>query len=965
MVDHAIQTGGVRVYAKGLHPGAIWKKCDFQVHTPRDPQWGGSDHLPGGSESDESAREAWADQLVAHCIGSGLQAIAITDHHDFCFVEYVRRAIARLSDPSTGPWLFPGIEVTCDDAVQCLILFDADTTSDRWNRLFGGHLLNIAAPDPVAPTNPQAVICGKRIDQILSGVAADNWLNGCSIVLPHASNDGAHKSMMRVGFHTRFKQGQFDGVYTDRAFGSLDEITKKKIYGQIPDWGSRRRGIIPTGDNRQQSFERLGVDTCWIRLGEPTSEAIRQAVLADEARIIYENPSLPNQRILMLRVDSTLTGSDFQLSFNDGFTALIGGRGSGKSAILEYLRFGLGRSASDMGTDADNSRKREQALIVDTLGNGSVMVTLERDGVLETWTRSGVERDVIEVTLPDGNSERLTILACQQRFRARAFYQKQLSTLVSERRRAGEQITGIAAAESVDRRHLIDQEIATAKREVQVAFQQVFEFWVAQTASNQSKTTVADLNRRVDAVRRRLEESGLSPENQKILDAAPLYSLVEALTSEAETSIAADIEALGSVVATIPSTDSSRWVGATNLEEVANFLTELETAKNKVSSAIAQAIAALEVLQSGRETLATAFDARHTTFNIQHQVAVEQQANLKSLIDESTKLQAELQTAEAAERRNVTKLKSLERAPDELRDSRTKLGGRLLERDSVLAEAAAEVERMSAGSLRAEVRSEVIPEQYVSALFTVCDGNYIRDLQTRCEQWISDVLTTDSALGWDSICDQVLEVLRHKLQTGAVSIEPKEHVATNIESALLGSLTAQQVNGIYSSLDNTRVVKMLTATAEGQIGFEYNDATGYIPFEQASPGQQAAALLNLLLNQEAGTLVIDQPEDDLDNKVIMKIVGLVQTTKQRRQMIFATHNPNFVVNGDADKVVALAPGAAEAPEDSNVAVAGMPRVRIDVDGAIETPLVRDAITETMEGGQAAFELRSRKYLFRP
>jgi ATPase subunit of ABC transporter with duplicated ATPase domains len=144
------------------------------------------------------------------------------------------------------------------------------------------------------------------------------------------------------------------------------------------------------------------------------------------------------------------------------------------------------------------------------------------------------------------------------------------------------------------------------------------------------------------------------------------------------------------------------------------------------------------------------------------------------------------------------------------------------------------------------------------------------------------------------------------------------------------------------------------------ITFEYKDAAGYIPFERASPGQQAAALLNLLLNQEAGTLIIDQPEDDLDNKVIMGIVKLLQTTKRKRQLIFATHNPNFVVNGDADKVLALTPGATEGASGGPLAAS---RVSVEVDGAIETPAVRAAITETMEGGKAAFELRSRKYQF--
>jgi ABC-type cobalamin/Fe3+-siderophores transport system ATPase subunit len=112
----------------------------------------------------------------------------------------------------------------------------------------------------------------------------------------------------------------------------------------------------------------------------------------------------------------------------------------------------------------------------------------------------------------------------------------------------------------------------------------------------------------------------------------------------------------------------------------------------------------------------------------------------------------------------------------------------------------------------------------------------------------------------------------------------------------------------------------------------------------------------LLLKQEAGTLIVDQPEDDLDNKVIMEVAHLLQVTKPTRQLIFATHNPNFVVNGDADKVIALAFSGQS--DDENVA-----KISIGEDGAIETPEVREAITEIMEGGANAFELRARKYQF--
>jgi chromosome segregation protein len=585
-----------------------------------------------------------------------------------------------------------------------------------------------------------------------------------------SSNDGAHKSMLRTGFHIRFKQLPFDGVYTDKAFGKLDEAPKNKIYGKIAEWGNRRRGIIPTGDNRKHSFDRLGANACWIRLGEPTAESIRQALLADEARIAYEQPSLPNQRILQLTVKSSLTGPNFQLSFNDGFTALIGGRGSGKSALLEYLRFGLGRSAGEVEADGEDVWSREQKLIADTLGEGEVTVALERDGVKEIWSRSGAQRETITVTLEDGATEELTVSAAQQRFRARAFYQKQLSTLVTDRRKAAEQITGIAAAESVDRRHLIDQDIAGARREVQAAFQQVIEFWVAEGQHSQSLASVADLNRRIEAIKKRLEESGLSQESQKLLDAAPVFNLVDALSAEAKTSIAADVETVRKGLSAIPSIDLARWSAATQFEEVKAFVDTVDSAKTTIAGTMSQVLTVLSALANAQETLASSFKSRHDAFKVQHQAAIQQQASLKNLIDESARLVAELQTAEAAERRNALKLKTLENAPAGLHSARAKLTVLLKDRRSVLEDAAAKVQGMSAGSLRAEVRSETMPQQYVEALSEICEKSGIRELQLKCEDRIRGLLEPGSATNWIAITDLVAGVYKHKLQTSPVSI---------------------------------------------------------------------------------------------------------------------------------------------------------------------------------------------------
>ena len=116
-----------------------------------------------------------------------------------------------------------------------------------------------------------------------------------------------------------------------------------------------------------------------------------------------------------------------------------------------------------------------------------------------------------------------------------------------------------------------------------------------------------------------------------------------------------------------------------------------------------------------------------------------------------------------------------------------------------------------------------------------------------------------------------------------------------------------------------------------------------IEFRKASQGEQAATLLNILMNQSRGPLIIDQPEEDLDNKIINDIIKTIRRTKDDRQLILSTHNANIAVNGDSELVVEMSLGKKQAT------------------GAIDENDIRDAITTTMEGGKDAFELRRKKY----
>src|SRR5690606_2246415 len=131
---------------------AFWRKCDFQIHTPRDPNWVGSRPLGAGdiiketgaeatADDVDAARMQWASEFVDQCIAKGLQAVAITDHHEMVMVPYVQQVIAdrKKADLAFDLWLFPGMELTANSGKQCLIIFDAALSED-WRRQAQGKL---------------------------------------------------------------------------------------------------------------------------------------------------------------------------------------------------------------------------------------------------------------------------------------------------------------------------------------------------------------------------------------------------------------------------------------------------------------------------------------------------------------------------------------------------------------------------------------------------------------------------------------------------------------------------------------------------------------------------------------------------------------------------------------------------------------------------------------------------------
>ena len=128
--------------------------------------------------------------------------------------------------------------------------------------------------------------------------------------------------------------------------------------------------------------------------------------------------------------------------------------------------------------------------------------------------------------------------------------------------------------------------------------------------------------------------------------------------------------------------------------------------------------------------------------------------------------------------------------------------------------------------------------------------------------------------------------------------------------------------------------------------------------DSLSTGQKSTAVLLLLLLESEAPLVVDQPEDDLDNRFITEgVVPKMREEKRRRQFVFSTHNANIPVLGDAELILGL---TASGPVEVD---GGGARIAPEHVGSIDSTTVRELVGQILEGGKEAFETRRLKYGF--
>lgn len=189
-------------------------------------------------------------------------------------------------------------------------------------------------------------------------------------------------------------------------------------------------------------------------------------------------------------------------------------------------------------------------------------------------------------------------------------------------------------------------------------------------------------------------------------------------------------------------------------------------------------------------------------------------------------------------------------------------------------------------------------------------------------------------------------VLASKLSPRELSAAAERGDAVTI--AELAGISEDRAEKIVRALQSFGTGQILTATVEDSVTMRLLDGTEQKTSEEVSTGQRCTIILPIILAHPNDVLVIDQPEDHLDNAFIVDtVVKALMHLGKESQVITSTHNANIPVLGDASRVIMLGSDGA--------------RGFVKLEGDLRDSAVVEAITGVMEGGRKAFALRADFY----
>jgi PHP family Zn ribbon phosphoesterase len=922
--------------------GTRWFKCDLHLHTP-------------ASKCFED-KTVTAEQWVEKAIEKGLNCVAVTDHNTGEWIDSIKFAAQ-----DKNLFVFPGVEITCDTSkVHLLILFDTNKTSSDVNDFIircGIDRAKLA--DQTASTTESifdiskrahehgAIIIPAHIDEFngLSQISFDNldkffelpYINATQII---------HKDFLTTDLQINGNNPLKD--YLNDYYGNPDpQIDFAKIeewYKPVKKAISKNIAITTFSDNPhspknpKHGIDGIGEKYTWIKMDEtPSLEGLRQAFLLPDFRVqnCYISPNMPYTKpdlwfksVTITNTAITDNANPFRVEFSPQLNTVIGGRGSGKSSILRFIRGVFARNADiealeDILSDqTDFYKKTDSRTQKGVLTEQSVVeIEFVRNKSLYKIIASGIVNStnqtitVYKYSNETNSWENETAESFIDFFQFEQYSQKQIYEIAQEpnslRERIDNSIDGMS--ELKNDREITKKSFLEKSASIRTMKQQV-------SGKGKLQTEISDLAEQIKLY----QQSGIAD----ILLSKEKFTAQKKILSNFISELKTRETNLENVISSFDLED----IDFTGFQD--EYKTEVSVLSNEAINGLNSIKSELEVVKGKiaelqkiftSETLKTKwkldFDKNQNDFDTKKQ-ELEQQgindiANFEKLTNTKESKEKELAAIIAIE---------------------TNLANEILLRNQLKADYLIKTKEITS-QRQAFVNLNMQDEKVQVSVKAFRNRNdFINKLRTIIRK--EDSYQTDvdclTDLCFNGNVERTIDFVRK------IFLDIKQEIAVT-------GITGYFVN-LVKGLPDSQIdeIELLLPEDEIEIKYKPTGSTAFKPLSTASAGQKTTAILTFILSQGNVPLILDQPEDDLDNRLVYElVVDRLKQAKEYRQIIVVTHNANIPVNGDAEYILSM---------DSE-----SKKLKIICSGSVEQSIIKKEICDVMEGSEQAFEMRLKRY----
>lgn len=919
------------------YPGSRWWRFDFHTHTPASLDTRAWQKALG--TPDALTPERW----LLHYMAAGIDCVAVTDHNTGAWIGRLKTAYQQMKEvaiSSAAPagfrelTLFPGVEISVNGGLHLLAIFDPSVTEQQMSNLLAVVRYKGTPGDSDGVTQESA-------ERVVHEV-----IEAGGIPIPaHADQD---KGLLQVKPQSRspvLDAHTIRQIIENPALLAIEWVDPGLPSPMIVEQQALRlTRVIGSDCHNFRATHAPGSRFTWVKMARPSLEGLRLALLDGENFSIMRSDVAdfhpfqePAHCITAIEIQQARYMGNRQperLELSPYCNALIGGRGTGKSTIVHALRLAYRRDTElqRLGESTDPYRHFQSFRLPYRQRDGVGALREETEIHIELmrhdtayrlrWRQDGTGPVVEELTPEQGWQAADHQSVTNERFPVRILSQGQIAAMAGDGRPA-----------LLD---IIDEAADLGTHHAQL--EQVRRTFLRQRAGLRELDT--QLSARGELERKRQDVQGKVDTLAQSHHAAVLGKHQSALRQTRE--IQTTLKQLGDIPDRLarladdlvlddwPQTvfdatedqDILRW--RQTLDE---FIEQIKQALIKVGGDVrgkTQALTEDALLSAWRVRTDQARDAYQALQAALSAQGLADPQDFEQLIQERQRLEAQLKELEQIEQRRNELLAQNQAQWTRLIDLRKSL---TRARRDFLARTL---------TTNPFVRMEVVGFGFDSRQIE----HSLRDLlDIQDGRFENDILTFEDGSARSGLAHQIAAAQNRETAIAEVKASLEQ-----VDVQFGGHFR----NYLKRKLDQPEFRDRLQCWfPEDDLRIDYSrsgDGRDWQSIKQGSQGQRSAALLAFLLAFGDEPLILDQPEDDLDNHLIYAlVVRQIRENKKRRQLIIVTHNPNIVVNGDAEMVHVFDYQAGECGVNER--------------GALQDNAIRQEVCRVMEGGHDAFSRR--------